>query len=131
MRQMALAIETDIPVYGLRARGVNPDEEPQGSVEEMARTYVDAIRAFQPQGPYRVAGHSFGALVAFEIARQLTQPGEEVGWLGLIDAELNTACLPRGGAGVPGCTALPPGAGRARRSPGGGRTRSSAGSRIG
>jgi acetoacetyl-CoA synthetase len=95
MRQMALAIETDISVYGLRARGVNPDEEPQASVEEMASTYVGVIRAFQPEGPYRVAGHSYGALVAFEIARQLTQTGEEVGWLGLIDAELSTACLPR------------------------------------
>jgi acetoacetyl-CoA synthetase len=95
MRQLARTIETDIPVYGLRARGLEPDEEPQASVEEMAQTYVDAIRIMQPEGPYRVAGHSFGALVAFEVARQLTEAGTEVGWLGLIDGELNTACLPR------------------------------------
>lgn len=94
MRQLARAIETDIPVYGLRARGLEPDEEPQGSVEEMARTYVAAIRSAQPEGPYRVAGHSFGALVAFEVARQLIEAGAEVGWLGLIDGELSTACLP-------------------------------------
>ena len=61
----------------------------------MAQTYVDAIRTVQPDGPYRVAGHSFGALVAFEVARQLTEAGAEVSWLGLIDGELNTACLPR------------------------------------
>jgi acetoacetyl-CoA synthetase len=95
MRQLSQAIETDIPVYGLRALGLEPDEEPQTSVEEMARTYIDAIRTVQPTGPYRVAGHSFGALVAFEIARQLTEAGAEVEWLGLIDGELNTACLPR------------------------------------
>jgi acetoacetyl-CoA synthetase len=95
MRQLARTIETDIPVYGLRARGLDPDEEPQASVEEMAQTYVDAIRTLQPDGPYRVAGHSFGALVAFEVARQLTEAGAEVSWLGLIDGELNTACLPR------------------------------------
>jgi acetoacetyl-CoA synthetase len=94
MRQLAHAIETDIPVYGLRARGLEPDEEPQTSVEEMARTYADAIRTVQPEGPYRLAGHSFGALVAFETARQLSEEGAEIGWLGLIDGELSTACLP-------------------------------------
>lgn len=94
MRQLARAIETDVPVYGLRARGLEADEEPQTSVEDMARTYVAAIRAVQPEGPYRVAGHSFGALVAFEVARQLTEAGAEVGWLGLIDGELSTDCLP-------------------------------------
>jgi acetoacetyl-CoA synthetase len=96
MRQMALAIETDVPIYGLRARGVNPGEEPQRTVEEMARTQVDAIRDFQPDGPYLIAGHSFGGLVAFEIARQMIELGEEVGWLGILDAELNDACLPLG-----------------------------------
>jgi acetoacetyl-CoA synthetase len=95
MRQIALALTTDIPVYGLRARGVNPDQEPQGSVEEMASSYVELIRAEQPHGPYRVSGHSFGALIAFEIARQLTAAGEEVAWLGMIDGELSTACLSR------------------------------------
>jgi acetoacetyl-CoA synthetase len=94
MRQLAQAIETDVPVYGLRARGLEPDEEPQTSVEDLARTYVETIRTVQPDGPYRVAGHSFGALVAFEVARQLREAGAEVGWLGLIDGELSTACLP-------------------------------------
>jgi acetoacetyl-CoA synthetase len=94
MRQLARAIESDIPVYGLRARGLDPDEEPQASVEELARTYVKTVRTVQPEGPYRVAGHSFGALVAFELARKLEEDGAEVGWLGLIDGELSTACLP-------------------------------------
>jgi acetoacetyl-CoA synthetase len=94
MRQLARAIETDVPIYGLRARGLEPDEEPQESVEELARTYAETILEVQPQGPYRVAGHSFGALVAFEVARQLDERGVEVSWLGLIDGELSTACLP-------------------------------------
>ena len=94
MRQLARAIQSDVPVYGLRARGLDPDEEPQESVEELARTYVETVRTVQPEGPYRVTGHSFGALVAFELARQLTEEGAEVAWLGLIDGELSTACLP-------------------------------------
>jgi len=94
MRQLARAIETDVPIYGLRARGLESDEEPQESVEELARTYAETIMDVQPRGPYRVAGHSFGALVVFEVARQLDQRGAEVAWLGLIDGELSTACLP-------------------------------------
>jgi acetoacetyl-CoA synthetase len=90
MRQIAVAMRGDIPVYGLRAHGLQ-GEEPQGSVEEMAASYVEVIRGLQPQGPYRVAGHSFGGLLAFEIARQLSEEGEEIAWLGLIDAELALA----------------------------------------
>jgi acetoacetyl-CoA synthetase len=91
MRQIAMAMTSDVPVYGVRARGLNAGEEPQTSVEEMAATYVGVIRSFQPESPYRVAGHSFGGLLAFEIARLLAEQGEEVGWLGMIDAELSTA----------------------------------------
>jgi len=89
MRQMVVALESDVPVYGLRARGLQ-GEAPQGSVEEMAASYVETIRELQPQGPYRVAGHSFGGLLAFEIARLLSEEGEEIEWLGMIDAELST-----------------------------------------
>lgn len=88
MRQLAVAMNGDVPVFGLRARGLQ-GEEPQQSVEEMAAAYVEVIRSQQPQGGYRVAGHSFGGLLAFEIARLLTDQGEEVEWLGLIDAELS------------------------------------------
>jgi acetoacetyl-CoA synthetase len=93
MRQFAVAMRSDIPVYGLRARGLQ-GEAPQRSVEEMAASYAEVIRGLQPQGPYRVAGHSFGGLLAFEIARLLSEQGEEVDWLGLIDAELSTAAHP-------------------------------------
>jgi acetoacetyl-CoA synthetase len=93
MRQVAVAMDSDIPVYGLRARGLQ-GEAPQQSVEAMAASYVEVIRSLQPQGPYRVAGHSFGGLLAFEIARLLSEQGEEIDWLGLIDAELTTAAHP-------------------------------------
>jgi acetoacetyl-CoA synthetase len=88
MRQVAVAISVEIPVYGLRARGLQ-GEEPHGSVEEMAATYVEVIRSRQPHGPYRIAGHSFAGLLAFEIACLLDEQGEEIAWLGLIDAELS------------------------------------------
>lgn len=94
MRPITAAMESDVPVYGIRGRGLNPDDEPQASVEAMAASYVELIRELQPQGPYRLAGHSFGALLAFEMARVLVEQGEEVDWLGIIDAELDDRAHP-------------------------------------
>jgi acetoacetyl-CoA synthetase len=94
MREITAAMTSDVPVYGLRARGVPADGAGEVSVEGMARDYVAVMRGAQPAGPYRVTGHSFGALIAFEIARQLAAQGEMVEWLGLIDGELSTGCHP-------------------------------------
>lgn len=70
------------PFYALRARGFNPGEKPFESFAEMARAYVDAIRSRQPHGPYAIAGYSFGAAVAFEVAKLLEAEGERVDFLG-------------------------------------------------
>lgn len=70
------------PFYALRARGFNPGEKPFESFDEMARSYADAIRAKQPHGPYAIAGYSFGAAVAFEVAKLLEAEGERVDFLG-------------------------------------------------
>ncbi|GAA1226027.1 non-ribosomal peptide synthetase [Kitasatospora nipponensis] len=70
------------PFHALRARGFNPGEKPFESFEEMARCYAQAIRAVQPHGPYALAGYSFGAAVAFEVAKLLEEQGERVDFLG-------------------------------------------------
>lgn len=72
----------DRPFYALRARGFNPGEKPFESFEEMVSTYVEAIRAKQPHGPYAVAGYSYGGAVAFEIAKVLEGQGERVDFVG-------------------------------------------------
>lgn len=72
----------DRPFYALRARGFNAGEKPFESFEEMVSTYVDAIRAKQPHGPYAVAGYSYGGAVAFEIAKVLEAQGERVDFVG-------------------------------------------------
>jgi acetoacetyl-CoA synthetase len=94
MRRLALELHTSVPIYGLRARGLNPDLAPHETVEEMAASYIAAIRSLQPAGPYRIAGYSFGGLVAYEMARLLGDSGQEVEWLGLLDAEVSPEALP-------------------------------------
>ena len=51
----------------------------------MAADYLKQIRGVQPQGPYLIGGFSFGGLVAYEMAQQLRQSGQDVGLLVLID----------------------------------------------
>ena len=83
---LAQALPDEQPVYGLQAIGLDGVSAPHTSVEAMATAYVAAIRTVQPHGPYRLGGHSFGGEIAFAMAHQLTQAGEEVAHLVLLDS---------------------------------------------
>ncbi|MEM7583274.1 MAG: condensation domain-containing protein [Acidobacteriota bacterium] len=74
------------PVHGLQALGHEEGQEPFDRLEDMAAFYLEAVRAEQPQGPYRLAGWSFGGLVAFEMAQQLRRAGESTRLLAMLDA---------------------------------------------
>ncbi len=81
--ELARALGPDQPVYGLQSPedgGTAP-----ASLEEMAQRYLAALRAVQPEGPYRLGGWSMGGVVAFEMARQLIARGEEVEQLAVLD----------------------------------------------
>lgn len=58
---------------------------PPTSIEEMAACYIKAIRQVQPYSPYQLGGWSFGGLVAYEMAQQLHQAGEQVSFLAILD----------------------------------------------
>ena len=74
----------DQAIYAIESRGLS-GHPTDYTVEEMATHYITQIRERQPHGPYFVAGHSFGGLVTYEIARQLTAQGETMGLVGLLD----------------------------------------------
>ncbi len=76
----------DQPFYGLQAVELDSrDGAVDASIEAIAARYLVEVRAARPSGPYRLGGASYGGLVAFEMARQLLEAGEEVAFLGLID----------------------------------------------
>jgi thioesterase domain-containing protein/acyl carrier protein len=79
-------LDPGLPIYGVRARGLEPGELPAGNIEAMATLYVEAVRTRQPSGPYRLAGHSFGGIVAYEMAQQLLARDEQVEALVLMDS---------------------------------------------
>jgi acetoacetyl-CoA synthetase len=78
------ALPADMPVYGITAPPIDEISETT-SVEELARRYIAEMRAVQPRGPYRLGGYSFGGLVAYEMAVQLTAAGEQVPLLAIFD----------------------------------------------
>nr|WP_255217199.1 non-ribosomal peptide synthetase [Myxococcus sp. AM010] len=84
--ELARCLGPDQPFYAFQAPGLEGERAPLGTVEAMAATYVEAMRGVQASGPYRLAGWSLGGVVAFEMARQLEQQGEQVEQLTLIDA---------------------------------------------
>ena len=51
---------------------------PTTSFESMARYYVDAILEAQPEGPYSLVGVCYGAMLLYEVARQLTDRGKKI-----------------------------------------------------
>jgi malonyl CoA-acyl carrier protein transacylase/thioesterase domain-containing protein/acyl carrier protein len=97
-RRFALELDQDQPVYGVYVA-----EEPaiisdvlRGdmsgvSIDRLVEAYYDAIIRFQPEGPYRLAGVSFGGLLAIALARKLRQLGIEVETVFLFDTLLPEA----------------------------------------
>ena len=84
--KLATRIQTQHPIYGMQAKGVDGMENPFDCVEDMAQYYVEGLNELQAHGPYILIGYSFGGLVALEMAQRLSDCGNEVGLLVLIDA---------------------------------------------
>jgi thioesterase domain-containing protein/acyl carrier protein len=77
--------DEDQPVYGLQALGMDGKEKPLSSIEEMAAYYINEIMEHNANGPYAIAGHSAGSIVAFEMAKQLTRLNKKVNYLAVFD----------------------------------------------
>ncbi len=59
-------------------------------IEDIASIYLQAMQDLQPQGPYFLGGHSYGGNVAFEMAQQLVNQGQQVALLAIIDSSAPT-----------------------------------------
>jgi thioesterase domain-containing protein len=86
--ELAAQLGPEQPVYGLQLP-VSIDEH-EADLRTVAANYLGQVRATQPSGPYHFAGHSSGGLVVFEMACQLSEQGESVGLLALLDCDPNT-----------------------------------------
>ncbi|KAJ5200005.1 Thioesterase [Penicillium cf. griseofulvum] len=75
----------DRPIYAMRPRGFNPGENTFQDLGDLHATYYNALKQKQPNGPYALAGYSYGGMVAFELAKKLEAVGDEVKFIGSFD----------------------------------------------
>jgi thioesterase domain-containing protein len=96
-QELADQLAPEIPAYGIFlpveqemfARG---GSDGAGiTVADMAAGYLEAIREQQTVGPYLLLGFCFGGILAYEIARQLVDAGEQVGVVFMLDSKLRSA----------------------------------------
>ena len=91
--QVVKHIRSRHPIYGMQAKGIDGVDEPLESVEDIAQFFLDAIKQLQPQGPYLLIGYSFGGLVTLEMAQRLTEKGEKVALLAMLESYPHRNCL--------------------------------------
>jgi aspartate racemase len=82
--ELARELGPDQPFHGLRSPEFN-GRHPPITVNFLAYKYIQEVRRLQPQGPFYLAGASFGGLVAYEMARQLKEQGQDVAMVALFD----------------------------------------------
>jgi amino acid adenylation domain-containing protein/FkbH-like protein len=81
---LAAHMDPDQPIFGIKSCGqIGLDEFDR--IEDMAACYLESVRAHQTEGPYYLGGYCFGGNVAYEMARQLKNQGEDVALLVLLD----------------------------------------------
>ena len=73
------------PIFGLQLSLAPQNLNHFRDFRATASCIVKALLKFQPHGPYALAGFSYGGMMAFEVACQLNELGENVDLLAVID----------------------------------------------
>jgi thioesterase domain-containing protein/acyl carrier protein len=94
--QVVKHIQLPNAIHGMQTKGIDGVEEPFDRIEDMAQFYLDAIREVQPRGPYLLIGYSLGGLVTLEMAQRLSESGEKVALLAMLDSYPNMRYLSLG-----------------------------------
>lgn len=95
LRELCTSIVLPFRIYAFQPRGIDGKIPPDNRLEEIVYHYSAELTQLQPNGPYLLCGHSFGGLVAFEMARRLRAAGAEIAVLVLLDTPLNESFWPR------------------------------------
>lgn len=80
-QNLAPHLGMDQPLYALQPKGLNGFDTPHTRIEDMAAHYITEIRSVQPDGPFFLGGYCLGAILAFEMAQQLSRQGHKVALL--------------------------------------------------
>ena len=91
-RDLAVLMPAGLPIHAIESLALGGHGPvPVLSIEETAAAYIDEILKVRATGPFRLAGYSYGGVVAHEMACQLSEAGHEVSFLGMFDTSSPTA----------------------------------------
>ena len=85
-RDLSKHLGADQPCYALQSYRLGGPSPAFRRVEDAAASHIEEILRVQPDGAYYLCGSSFGGLIAFEIAQQLTARGREVAVVAMFDS---------------------------------------------
>src|SRR5277367_5094993 len=85
VEHLARKLGPETSLMAVAPHGVGGEPIPP-SIEEMAADRLPEILAAQPTGPYRLAGHCFGGIVALETARLMMRLNYQVETVVMIDS---------------------------------------------
>lgn len=84
---IAIVSDESFRIIAIKACGfLSKNKEPLTSVSDIAKYYCEIITTIQPEGPYHIAGFSFGGTIAYEIVYQLQLTGKKADTLVLVEA---------------------------------------------
>jgi thioesterase domain-containing protein len=85
LRHFAAQWDSELPVHALIPEQPGGRFDLSVTIEQHASQALSMIRVRQPDGPLALVGYSIGGLVAYEVARQAVDAGQQVEWLGILD----------------------------------------------
>ena len=86
--RLAAQLQDSCRLYGIQAPFNYGKDLPFDTINELAEFYKTAIKLHQPEGPYHMIGWSAGGLLAQRVAWLLSEQGDEVEYLVLVDSFL-------------------------------------------
>ncbi|NRF40207.1 amino acid adenylation domain-containing protein [Pedobacter foliorum] len=86
-RELANHVDAEQPLFGLQPADLNELDRSIETMADIAGHYVAEILEHNPNGPYAIAGYSFGGYVAIEMEKQLKAMGKEIKMLGIFDTD--------------------------------------------
>jgi pimeloyl-ACP methyl ester carboxylesterase len=111
VEHLARKLGPDFSLIAVAPHGAGGEPIP-ASIEAMAADRLPAILEAQPTGPYRLAGHCVGGIVALETARLLMRLDHQVEAVVMIDSPLivggTPSRIPQGDSGRPDAAAHDP-----------------------
>lgn len=88
-RKLTEHMGKDYTLYSVVFKLRSPKIHHPAQLTQLAAVYIEEIRKVQSHGPYCLLGYSLGGALAFEVARQLKEQGQEIGLLALLDTRFD------------------------------------------